>query len=161
MKLIAHRALRDGPNSQLENHPLEIVECLNLGFDVEVDVWLNNGQWSLGHNAPTYSVDFEFLNRPQLWLHVKNWHAADKLVELYHSGYDLNFFDHNKDQRTLTSKGYWWSQPGLPAGHRGVVVMPEWTTGALQIEDALQFKCWGLCSDWVNRLQQALRGEQL
>lgn len=159
MKLIAHRALRDGPNPELENHPLEIVQCLRLGFEVEVDVWLENGQWSLGHDRPQYSVDFDFLNRPQLWLHVKNWHAADKLLELYHLGYDLNFFDHNKDDRTLTSKGYWWTQPGIPAGHRGVMVMPEWITGESQIEQALDFNACGLCSDWVSKLKHALKGQ--
>ena len=39
MILISHRGNLKGINPQRENEPLYIVEALEKGFDVEIDVW--------------------------------------------------------------------------------------------------------------------------
>ena len=65
MKYIAHRGLFNGPDKTLENHPEQILNALDLGFDVEIDLWHVNcrpQEWWLGHDAPTYPIDASFLN---------------------------------------------------------------------------------------------------
>ena len=59
MKLIAHRANIDGCESWLENKPEQVDRCINLGYDVEVDVRydpLTQVFW-LGHDEPKYKVN--------------------------------------------------------------------------------------------------------
>ena len=41
MKIICHRGNLNGSESSLENKPEQIDRCINLGYDVEVDVRLN------------------------------------------------------------------------------------------------------------------------
>ena len=48
MKIIAHRANLDGPNSRNENQISSINNCLDLGFDVEIDIRLLDGKIILG-----------------------------------------------------------------------------------------------------------------
>ena len=39
MKVISHRGNLNGPNKQTENTIESIKTAINLGFDVEIDVW--------------------------------------------------------------------------------------------------------------------------
>jgi hypothetical protein len=152
MKLIAHRALQNGPCSDLENHPSEIARCLSQGLDVEIDVWYRNSQWWLGHDAPSYVTTLEFLQQSGLWIHVKNFEAADQALALTHRGWNWNFFSHSSDNRTLTSHGFWWTQPGQELGARSVAVMPEWTVNLNTISSVLNWNCAAVCSDYVGEL---------
>ena len=43
MKIIAHRANLNGPNINDENQISSINKCIDLGFDVEIDVRLVKG----------------------------------------------------------------------------------------------------------------------
>jgi len=148
MKLIAHRGLINGPDSNLENLPGQILLSLQAGYDCEIDVRYINGKWMLGHDNPDYEVPFEFLEQPGLWIHAKNLEA------LYVLGADakLNFFWHQEDDFTLTSQGYIWTYPGKPLTAQSVCVMPEWDKEL----DLTTFKpdCYGICSDYVKRLIQ-------
>ena len=56
MKIIAHRGLVNGPDKNKENTLPTIMSALGLGFDVEVDVWLQNNQLKLGHDKPGPTV---------------------------------------------------------------------------------------------------------
>ena len=38
MKIIAHRANLSGPNSKNENKLSSIKKCIDLGYDVEIDI---------------------------------------------------------------------------------------------------------------------------
>ena len=53
MKIIAHRGNLSGP-TQTENHPDQIKKALDLGFDVEIDVWYKENKVFLGHDFPQY-----------------------------------------------------------------------------------------------------------
>ena len=43
MILISHRGNIDGPNEVRENSPYYIMEALEAGYDVEIDLWSRNG----------------------------------------------------------------------------------------------------------------------
>ena len=107
MIVISHRGNLKGRNLKKENNPDHIREVLNTGIDVEVDVWWSAKGWFLGHDFPQYRVTMDFLGTPGLWCHAKNHAALDRMVEnpLIHC------FWHQRDDYTLTSKGYIWAYP--------------------------------------------------
>jgi len=109
IKIISHRGNIDG-KSKFENTQNQIYRAIDLGFDVEIDLWVINDNLYLGHDKPTKICGLEFLyyNSDKLWIHAKNTEAVE-----YLSAQDkLNWFWHDKDKMTITSKGYIWSNIG-------------------------------------------------
>ena len=137
MILIAHRGNINGPNTIDENKPSYIEAAIDQGYDVEIDVWLLDGKYYLGHDEPSYVVGLEFLETKGLWIHCKNYEA---LCEL--SRRDLNVFYHTNEDYVLTSKNYIWAYPGQPGGKYTICVMPEWNNYST---DGFA----GVCSDYV------------
>jgi len=136
---IAHRGNTDGPNPSRENHPSYIQEALDKGYFVEVDVWLQNGKLSLGHDCPQYETTIEFLRSSDyIVCHAKNAEAL-KLLVLE----DLHCFGHDQDDVVLTSRKWLWTFPGKPLTSKSVAVMPEcekkWDLT----------KCFAVCSDYA------------
>ena len=60
MILISHRGNIMGPNPEQENHPDYIREALNIGYDVEIDVWYTD-KFMLGHDKPQYEFSFDLM----------------------------------------------------------------------------------------------------
>lgn len=141
MRLISHRGNLRGPNTDRENHPDYIQEALDVGYDVEVDVWLIQGEWYFGHSAPQWQVDAKFLCDCGLWLHCKNIEAFTFLAEC---GQNHHYFWHETDRYTLTSRHWVWTYPGsaLPS-KRGIAVLPELSP------DWFTEEAEGICSDWI------------
>ena len=71
MHLISHRGNVNGKTDR-ENKPLYIKAALALGYDVEIDVWLVDGKWWLGHDGPETPTNINFLKTKGLWCHAKN-----------------------------------------------------------------------------------------
>ena len=67
MILISHRGNRNGKNVDRENSPDYIQEALDEGYDVEIDVWVKDDKFFLGHDEPEYTTDKEFLMKDGLW----------------------------------------------------------------------------------------------
>ena len=61
MILISHRGNMNGIEKTKENTIEQINLALSKGYDVEVDVWYENGSLYLGHDKPEEKVDLEFL----------------------------------------------------------------------------------------------------
>ena len=70
MILIAHRGNFSGPNPERENTIEYIQEALDLGYEVEIDIWGRSQLW-LGHDKPENPCPISFLmkNRKKLWIH--------------------------------------------------------------------------------------------
>lgn len=153
MKLIAHRGNINGPNSSLENQPETIDNAIELGFDVEVDIRYDtlDGQFYLGHDDPQYIITPYWLAQrmEKLWIHCKNidalYHFATKT-----GGY--NYFWHQEDDYTLTSKEYIWTYPGKTYTSKSVIVMPETVIDKRNLKDMKVYNSFGVCSDFVGEL---------
>ena len=154
MKLIAHRGLTKGPNKHLENRPLEIKTALDQGFDCEIDLWVFDDRLYLGHDGPQYNVTEEFIQHPGLWIHCKNLSA----LEYCQPSSNLNFFWHEDDTYTLTSKGYIWTYPDKELGKKAVMVLPEWSDP--NFEKIQSVECFAVCSDYVLRLKDIMPSGQ-
>lgn len=142
MKLISHRGNLSGPNPEVENSPSYIKEALYYGFDVEIDVWLVDDYFYLGHDKPIYRVSESFLTTEKLWCHAKNIPALVTMLKnpLIHC------FWHQEDDVVLTSKKYLWTYPGKKiADSDAIAVVPE------RVENWDISKAVGVCSDYINK----------
>ena len=150
MKYIAHRGLFDGPDKKKENSPAQIELALSKGYDIEVDVWYIDNQWYLGHDEPTYKVDYRFLENHKFWIHTKNLDALYNLNSSIGKTL-LNFFWHQEDSYTLTSHGYIWTFPSNRLTSKSICVMPEWENKNFKDFNP---DCYGICSDFVEEIQK-------
>lgn len=122
VKLIAHRGNIFGQNKEKENSPVYIINAINMGYDVEVDLWVYDGITYLGHDSGEYRVDLEFMTMPGLWVHCKNLEALNLMLKE-----KVNCFFHQEDKATLTSRGFIWLYPGSKEKNynQSIIVMPE------------------------------------
>ena len=144
MIYISHRGNINGRIEDSENKPEYIDDTIQLGFDVEIDVWYIDGKWWLGHDGPQYEIDFEWMdNRShKLWIHCKNKQAVEYLVENDYEAANINWFWHEEDTMTLTSFNYVWAYPGKQPIKKSIAVMPEINKDDIS-------KCSGICSDYI------------
>jgi hypothetical protein len=140
MKLISHRGNLNGKMPQNENHPEYIDEAIHAGYDVEIDVWMIEGVLLLGHDTPQYGVSQLWLNQRygKLWIHCKNMEA----MEWFNGVGGFNYFWHETDAVTLTSKNFIWAFPGKQPIQRSIAVLPEIYNDNLD-------SCIGICSDYI------------
>lgn len=149
MKLIAHRGNTNGPSADTENTCAAVDSAIEQGFDAEIDVWVFGEKIFLGHDAPSLEVSKKWMNERQhsLWVHCKNTEAV---------GYFLlkgfNCFFHDVDAYTITSDGFVWAYPGMPAaGDKCIAVMPEYV---LPVSEYGFKSYYGVCSDFVSEIRE-------
>lgn len=152
MIFISHRGNINGKNPQLENKPSYIQDALNNGYEVEIDIYYDNGWW-LGHDNPQYKIAYNWLiNSHKLWLHCKDINTLSKLSRRDGKNIwndNLNYFWHQNDDYTLTNKKFIWTYPGKPLGryNNSIAVLPE-TIPNWNIKNAV-----GICSDIIEKFK--------
>lgn len=151
MRLIAHRGLFEGPNSEIENSPDQIKIALSKGFNVEVDVWYEDNQWLTGHDKPVYKVSLDWLKNENFWIHCKNEEAFEQMT--YQSP-QLNYFWHQTDCYTLTSANIPWIYPGKKLIKTGICVLPELN---YNLKETKKLKVYGFCSDYISEIREILK----
>ena len=147
MILISHRGNIDKKNLSRENNSDYIDEAINKGFQVEIDVWFIKNEFYLGHDYAEHKIDFDWIlkRKSQLWIHCKNIPAIEELNNYRKNpNYsELNFFFHDNDDLTLTSKGFLWVFPVKQPVKNSIAVLPELYNDDLS-------SCIGICSDLIN-----------
>jgi len=147
MILISHRGNLNGKVKD-ENKPNLIEEVISLGFDVEVDLRLSEKILFLGHDFPQYQISVEWLkkNSNHLWVHCKDLKTLEFLSnhKILNS---LNYFFHDNDEATITSKGYLWVYPGLQPVKNSIAVLPELNNENIST-------CTGICSDYISNYKK-------
>ena len=141
-KIISHRGNVNGSNKKRENRISSIVECLNLGFDVEIDVFLINQKLYLGHDEPQEEILPNFLDehKKNLWIHCKNFDSLNFMTNT-----NLNYFWHENDKFTLTSYKFVWTYPNNIVSNNSVIVCSS-------IKETNFYKnsnSYGICTDWI------------
>jgi hypothetical protein len=144
MILISHRGNINGKIVEKENHPSYIDEAINLGYDVEIDMWWIDGKTYLGHDVPQYEVDDEWLTERinKLWVHCKNIELLNWIRST-----TLHYFWHEEDTLTLTSKNQIWAYPGKQPILGSIAVMPEINKDNISL-------CIGICSDYIKNYKK-------
>jgi len=152
MVLISHRGNINGRKPKSENNPKYIKSALDLGYDVEIDIWYTDNKFYLGHDDESHEIEFDYLFNDKFWIHCKNIGALDYLVN-----YDRNknsedpelpnYFWHQDDDFTLTSKNIIWTYPGETLTTISVCVLPEISDSG----DSDISLCYGICSDYIEK----------
>jgi hypothetical protein len=145
VKVISHRGNINGPNEKRENNPKHIEEAILLGLDVEIDFWFNrfNQKFFLGHDKPEYTISYKWLEKykNKLWIHCKTLFS---LRYFYDS--DFNYFWHQDDDFTLTSKGYIWTYPNKEVTDKSVIVCRT----KEEQETMFKKKPFAICTDYYD-----------
>lgn len=138
MLIISHRGNISGPNLELENNPTQVLKVLTTN-EVEIDVWLIDKKFFLGHDYPQYKIDQSFLLNKGLWCHAKNLEALNLLLDL-----KVNCFWHENDLYTLTSNGIIWTYPQQRLCSKSIIVDldPNWKEK--------KYNCLGVCVDFLD-----------
>jgi len=141
---IAHRGNIFGKTDK-ENDPCQIDMCINKGFHVEIDLWIVNDVLFLGHDNPQYEIEHSYLETrsEMLWIHCKNESALYYLQDT-----NFNYFWHQEDDFTLTSKGYIWTYPNRQKKYNKNQIILNFTDLTKETYDnykTLGIK--GVCSD--------------
>ena len=141
MILISHRGNINGRIEEAENRPDYIEDTIKLGYEVEIDIWVIEGTFHLGHDEPQYPVSLNWLyeRKDKLWIHCKNIEAIEWFNSLYGT---YNYFWHDTDTVTLTSKNYIWAYPGKQPIKNSIAVLPE-------LFNDNTINCLGICSDFI------------
>ena len=149
MILISHRGNINGSQPENENNPEYIQKALDMGYDVEIDLRIKDNKLYLGHDEPQYLMDLDWFEKyyTKLWLHCKEIEVIEKLNQLDLRGTYLNYFWHENDTLTITSKGYLWVYPGKQPVKGGIAVLPEMNND--DISQSL-----GICSDVIENYKK-------
>jgi hypothetical protein len=155
LKLIAHRGNLNGPNLFLENSPQYLEIAIQSGYDVEIDFWYLESKDSLflGHDEPEHEIEISWLNKfsKNIWIHCKNYDAL-----FYLSKYaQFNYFWHQSDDFTITSKGVFWVYPGKQLNINSVMVLPE-NINKLEAVFFNDLNVYGICSDYVEVIKKLI-----
>lgn len=155
MRFISHRGNLYGPDKDNENKPEQILKAIQLGYDVEIDIWANlvDGyiELKLGHDFPQYRLPKDFLeqNYSKLWIHCKNSLAFESMLFKKSC---FNSFWHTSEDFVLTTFGYCWVYPNKTLLSNSIAVLPEicnYTFTELA-------KTSGICSDSIVYYRQQI-----
>ena len=151
MRLIAHRGNITGPDPSRENHPDYIQQAIDLGYNVEIDVWRIGNKFILGHDEPQYEIPWDFFLDDQyaLWCHAKNLEALDVMLNWTVYQDIVNCFWHENDAFTVTSKGFIWTYPKMRTCAHSIIVCDDVQTTKYMSEQ----KIYGVCSDYVGLIK--------
>ena len=93
MKIISHRGNLNGSCRKLENTCAQLEKSIELGFNVELDLWLIEQKIFLGHDKPNIEIDKGWLNdiSEYSWIHCKNIEVLEAFIQKDY-GKKLNLF---------------------------------------------------------------------
>ena len=149
MRIIAHRANLNGPSKDKENTIDQIYKSIEYGVDVEIDVRIINQKILLGHDESKETISLEKLLKLSnyLWIHCKNIDALEYFKKNNLNNV-FNYFWHQEDNYTLTSKGYIWSYPGSTLSPNSINVLPEWSNEINKLKFLKTDEVYGICTDY-------------
>lgn len=117
--IISNNGNLDGINQEKENTPEYIINALNKGFDVKINVSYKNGNYYLKEN---YQINFNFLREEKLWIQCNDLETLQNLNSLL--TYSNLFYLENSP--TLTKSDFIWL-PSLtkPINNKTILYLPE------------------------------------
>jgi hypothetical protein len=103
---------------------------------------MQNNKLYLGHDLPQYEIEKTYLDNKYFFVHCKNHEA---LHFMSNENLDCEYFWHQDDKYTLTSKNKIWVHPSAKLLKDSICVLPE-----LSRTEDLSL-CYGICSDYIMR----------
>lgn len=168
MIIIAHRANNESKRFT-ENSFGAILSSLLLGFHLELDIWYINDDFYLGHDDGIYKIEkrelleinFEFGNR--IFWHAKNIETLKEIIKEKVLFINSDYFFHQSDDCTLTSKNIIWTYPGRELYENSIAVMPENVSSDYEryVQDLfLNNQIIGVCTDYPLKWNKLKKGKE-
>lgn len=147
MILISHRGNVDNIQPKRENTKEYILEAIERGFYVEIDIWMKNGSLFLGHDSAENEVSVDWLNKfsDKLFIHSKNYSAF--CYFMYENDISIPTFYHTiEDHVVIGNTKLVWSHNLKECNERSIIPL-------LDKESIKQINkysnVYGVCSDFV------------
>lgn len=152
MKIISHRGNLEGLTPSRENSPSFIDEAINSGYDVEIDLRINDGELYLGHDKPQYKIKEEWLSkrREKLWIHAKD---SEAFFWLHKRGKTYRYFWHTNEDYTLISNGIIWCHDIKK--HNKQCIIPLLSEEQIAAQNKID--AFGICTDFVLKVKNKLK----
>lgn len=172
VEIISHRArgihipFKGGGFRIGDDNEQEYIEYAikNTSYSVEVDVRSGpeGGLW-VGHDECEYAFPNEWLLESKLIIHCKDF-ASLNLMR--HFGTKIEFFYHENDPLTMTSKGNIWVHPSQVLARADIpwasyVVLPPITPDKLvrnYLSVGMMQQFSGVCTDFPKEMDKLLNG---
>lgn len=157
MLIISHRGNLEGIDHYRENSPDYIDEALSQGYDVEIDLRIQDGKYYLGHDYPQYEVSYDWIHarKDNLWIHAKDYESTKHLMnELYF----CKWFAHYSDKYCLTSSGHLWLHDfTVDPTHKCIVPLLS-KVDIVDHDDIIAcHKAYAVCTDYPNLVKDLRR----
>lgn len=152
MILISHRGNIDNIKPEMENRLEYIQAAIDAGYEVEVDVWVKDGRFFLGHDGPQYEFDpaWMYARNDKLWVHTKNFTALRTLIDS-----NLRIFFHEQEKHTIIHNcKLIWSHNLEEADEKSIIPLLSLESLMSKYEEV---KVYGICSDYVGILKKYWR----
>lgn len=137
-------------NEELMNHPDQIKKCLDLGFNVRVDVKFSKDNFYLVNQEDRFPIETKLLEDYRIWCQAKDILTLNALS----SSLNINCFYLKKDKFTITSKSFIWNIDKTRIVKNSIYQMigDDWKTAKSKA-----IFCYGICSDIPEVLLNDLR----
>ena len=152
MILISHRGNITGRIPDSENRPSYIQDTINLGYDVEIDVQMKEGQLHLGHDYAQYRVELEWLveRKDRLWIHTKDFESLDLLIDK-----GLRIFFHEQERQTIINNtNLIWSHDLGSVSRKSIIPLLDLVS--INEYGYLAQDVYGVCSDYLHEVEALL-----
>jgi hypothetical protein len=152
MILISHRGNITGRIPDSENRPSYIQDTITLGYDVEIDVRIKEGELYLGHDYAQYRVELGWLleRRGKLWIHTKDFESLDLLVDK-----GLRIFFHEQERQTIINNtNLIWSHDLESVSSKSII--PLLDLESIDEYGHLAQNVYGVCSDYLHEVKALL-----
>ena len=148
MRLISHRGNINRVYQERENTPDYIQEAIDLGYDVEIDIWSmgKNNNLYLGHDGPELelnNINWLLNRKDHLWIHCKNFAALSFLINT-----GLTVFFHEQESYTIISNGYIWAHNLMEIDSKCIIPLLDKDS----ITNWNPKPVYGVCSDYIEYL---------
>jgi hypothetical protein len=149
MILISHRGNINGKIPEYENNPDYVDSAINLGYDVEIDIRMINGELFLGHDTPDTKISLNWLEdkSKHLWIHTKNFEAMDFLIDFEWA----KIFYHQQEAHTIINNtNLIWSHNLIEANTKSIIPL-------LSLNDISKWEkkeVYGICSDYIKNFKE-------
>jgi len=152
MILISHRGNITGRIPDSENRPSYIQDTITLGYDVEIDVRMKEGQLYLGHDHPQYRVELDWLleRKDSLWIHTKDFESLNLLIDT-----GLRVFFHEQERQTIINNtNLIWSHDLGSVSNKSII--PLLDLESIEEYGYLTQDVYGVCSDHLQAIKNLL-----
>ena len=151
MIFISHRGNVNEINIHLENTQNYIDKAIELGYEVEIDLWKIDEDLFLGHDRPERLVKLDWLEerKQKLWIHTKNRNAFESFTLL---NSNFKFFWHTLEPYVFTSNGVIWAHDYKNIQNEHLCIVPLLS---LEEVNGAKIRNWyGVCTDYPDQCRE-------